>query len=236
MIIAIVNNSGNVGKSMIANQVLKNRIPNARIIAVETINDDGTDNEKLRGDQFDKILDSIFDYDDAIIDIGSSNIEAFLEKMHKFKGSEHNIDLFIVPTVNEVKVINDTVSIIQQLSLIGISKYKIAVIFNKVEDRDILQDTFCSVFANGDLATINKACCIYKNELFNRLTEINMSIDDIANDDTDYRLLIRKEDDSNKRTILKWKLATHYLALGVKENFDIVFNSLFENIEGEHNE
>ena len=44
-VIAVINKSGNSGKSMLTNQVLKTRITNSKVIAVETINDDGTDNE-----------------------------------------------------------------------------------------------------------------------------------------------------------------------------------------------
>lgn len=40
--IAVLNNSGNVGKSTICQTVLKPRLPESEIIRVETINSDGT--------------------------------------------------------------------------------------------------------------------------------------------------------------------------------------------------
>ncbi len=46
--IAIVNNSGNVGKSTICETMLKPRIPNAEVVKVETINSDGTDDAKFQ--------------------------------------------------------------------------------------------------------------------------------------------------------------------------------------------
>ena len=227
MKIAIVNNSGNVGKSIIANQLLKPRIPYCEIIAVESINDDGTDNEKLKGNQFDKIIDKIFDFDNAVLDIGSSNIESFLAKMKKFKGTEDDIDLFIVPTVNEVKQIKDTISIINQLSDMNIPKDRICVVFNKISDDDIITDCFYELFGMEDNVTINEHAVIYLSELFSRLTELNMSISDIADDPIDYRQLARAEKDRVKRSRLTQKYATKALAKGVKENLDTVFSIIF---------
>ncbi|MCD9538962.1 StbB family protein [Photobacterium carnosum] len=227
MKIAIVNNSGNVGKSIIANQLLKSRIPDCEIIAVESINDDGTDNEKLKGNQFDKIIDKIFDFDNAVLDIGSSNIESFLAKMKKFKGTEDDIDLFIVPTVNEVKQIKDTISIINQLSDMNIPKNRICVVFNKISDDDIITDCFYELFGMEDNVTINEHAVIYLSELFSRLTELNMSISDLADDPIDYRQRARAEKDRVKRSRLTQKYATKALAKGVKENLDTVFSIIF---------
>ena len=141
-VIAVINKSGNSGKSMLTNQVLKTRITNSKVIAVETINDDGTDNEKLRGDQFDKILDDMLEYPNVIIDIGSSNIEDFLEKMAIFSGTEDDIGLFIIPVVNTVKIINDSISMIQQLSAMGIERERIVVVFNMVKPNCDIRHTF----------------------------------------------------------------------------------------------
>lgn len=44
---AVLNNSGNVGKSTICQTLLKPRLDGAEIIKVETINSDGTNDSKL---------------------------------------------------------------------------------------------------------------------------------------------------------------------------------------------
>ena len=49
MKIAVINFSGNVGKSTIARNLLAPRIPDAEVFAVETINSDGTEDETMKG-------------------------------------------------------------------------------------------------------------------------------------------------------------------------------------------
>ncbi len=46
--IAVVNNSGNVGKSTICDILLKPRLEGAKVVKVETINSDGTNDEKFQ--------------------------------------------------------------------------------------------------------------------------------------------------------------------------------------------
>ncbi len=86
MKIAVLNNSGNVGKSTICQTLLKPRLENSEIIRVETINSDGTSDEKVSAREFDEILKRIDDAECTIIDVGSSNIEQFMVQMLEFKG------------------------------------------------------------------------------------------------------------------------------------------------------
>ena len=227
--IALINYTGNAGKSMLSNQLFKPRIENATIIAVESINSDGTENEKIKGGNFTSILDKLYTTDAAILDIGSSNVESFLEKMNQFIGSENDIDLYIIPTINDNKQIIDTAKTIESLSFMGIPKERIFVIFNKIE-RDInIEASFSKVFALKDKATISPDSVIYNSELFARLIkeEDTRSISDIAFDETNYRKLIKAEPDSIKRLALTRKLGTQALALGVSRNMDNVFNLIF---------
>jgi hypothetical protein len=83
---AVLNNSGNVGKSTICQTLLKPRLDGAEIIKVETINSDGTNDSKLSAKEFDEILKRIDDVDCTLIDIGASNIEQFMVQMLEFQG------------------------------------------------------------------------------------------------------------------------------------------------------
>ncbi|HCW2892540.1 TPA: transcriptional regulator, partial [Escherichia coli] len=94
--LAIVNNSGNVGKSTICQTLLKPRLEGSEIIKVETLNTDGTNDEKLSAKEFDEIIKRIDDSECTIIDVGSSNIEQFLVQMNEYQGSHDLIDYFIV--------------------------------------------------------------------------------------------------------------------------------------------
>lgn len=48
MKIIVINFSGNVGKSIVAQHLLKPRMEDSTIIAVESINSDGTQDEKSK--------------------------------------------------------------------------------------------------------------------------------------------------------------------------------------------
>ena len=227
--IALINYTGNAGKSMLSNQLFAPRIEGSTIIAVESINSDGTENEKIKGGDFTSILDKLYTTDAAILDIGSSNVEQFLEKMNEFIGSENDIDLYVIPTINDNKQIIDTVKIIESLSFIGIPKERIFVIFNKIERNANIESDFSKIFALKNKARVSVDAVIYQSELFSRLINENDSrlIRDIAVDTTNYRKLIKSESDSNERLALTRKLGTQALALGVNRNMDNVFNLIF---------
>ncbi|MGB9548906.1 transcriptional regulator, partial [Vibrio harveyi] len=57
--IAVVNNSGNVGKSTICDILLKPRLEGAQVVKVETINSDGTNDEKISAEQFEDVLNKM---------------------------------------------------------------------------------------------------------------------------------------------------------------------------------
>ena len=90
MKIAVMNFSGNVGKTTIAAHLLKPRMPNARIYSVESINAgadaSGVEVEKLRGKKFGSMIDAIMMLDDAVIDVGASNVEDFMKMMQQYDG------------------------------------------------------------------------------------------------------------------------------------------------------
>ena len=78
MKIAVINFSGNVGKSTIARNLLAPRIPDAEVFAVETINSDGTEDETMKGKEFGDLLEALQLMDSAVVDLGASNIEAVM--------------------------------------------------------------------------------------------------------------------------------------------------------------
>ena len=137
MKIAVMNFSGNVGKTTISAHLLKPRMPDARIYSVESINSgadaSGVEVEKLRGKKFGSMIDAIMLLDEAIIDVGASNVEDFMKMMQQYDGSHEEIDIFIVPTVKEKKVQEDTVNTIRALRAIGVPSNKIRVVFNKLD-------------------------------------------------------------------------------------------------------
>ena len=110
--------------------------------------------------------------DDAIIDVGASNVEDFMKMMQQFDGSHEEIDLFIVPTLKEKKVQADTVNTVRALRTLGIPAKKIRIVFNKLDVDENPSDEFPSLYglAAGEKAcVVSDAATIRSNEVFERL-------------------------------------------------------------------
>jgi len=76
MKIAIMNYSGNVGKSTIARHLFAPRIKNSEFISVESINADEDDLDIIRGKQFGAIQEQLMTtVNSVIVDVGASNVE-----------------------------------------------------------------------------------------------------------------------------------------------------------------
>ena len=85
-------------------------------------------------------LQRLMKLDDAIVDVGSSNVEDFLKMMQHYADSQEEFDLFVVPVVKDGKQQADTVNTIRALRAIGVPAAKILVLINKVETDETLED------------------------------------------------------------------------------------------------
>ena len=96
MKIAVINFSGNVGKTTVARHLLAPRLNNAQVIAVESINSDGNaEADAIRGKQFGELLEAMALMDDAVVDIGASNVEDFVNLMKQYRGSHEDFDFYV---------------------------------------------------------------------------------------------------------------------------------------------
>lgn len=134
MKIALLNFSGNVGKTTLARDLFKLRLPDYEIISVESANSDGKEELLIRGEDGDKLYTELLLNDNLILDIGSSNLEAFFVSGAKEAEIINSIDLFIVPTTPENKQQFDTGKTLKELLASGIAAEKIHVISNQVID------------------------------------------------------------------------------------------------------
>ena len=80
MNIAVVNFSGNVGKTTIVRHLLAPNLPDHTIVAVETINLDRNGKETITtsGRKVGKNIDDLIVNTNTIFDVGGSNIEGFM--------------------------------------------------------------------------------------------------------------------------------------------------------------
>jgi hypothetical protein len=228
MKICVINFSGNVGKSIVSQHLLKPRLNNSEIIAVESINSDGTTDEKIKGKRFTEIIGRVLDKEQVIIDVGASNVEDFLQQMKFSIGSHEDFDYFIVPTILKNKQITDTVSTIDSLSQLNIPKEKIHIIFNIIDEDTNIKRDFKKIFELTHSAMVSEHTCIYENELFNRFHEIPdfKSIADLTHDETDFKALILASEDKEQRAEYITRLGLRRLAIGVERMLDNTYKNL----------
>ncbi len=235
MKVAVINFSGNVGKTTIAGHLLKPRMNNAPIFSVESLNVDGTADglevEKMRGKRFGELVDQLMQSDSAIIDIGASNVEEFFKQMQQYSGSHEEFDYFLVPTVKEKKQQADTVNTLRALAKIGIPKNKIRVVFNKVETDDSVEDDFASLYGLAELEKgflIKPNSIVYSNEVFERLKSVGKSLADITNDPTDYRAKLREVTDQSEKELCVKMVSLKRLSVTANSNLDDAFKAIFK--------
>lgn len=75
MKIAVINFSGNVGKTTIPRHLLLPRIPGAELISIESLSADRNQGQYLRGRQFAELQEYMQTVDTLVVDIGASNVK-----------------------------------------------------------------------------------------------------------------------------------------------------------------
>lgn len=228
MKIAVLNFSGNVGKSTISRYLLSPRLNNAQIIAVETINSDGTEDESLKGKQFAELTETLALLDNAIIDIGASNIETLLVRMKELRGSHEDFDYYIIPTAPPKKQQRDTISTIDELNEIGVNADKIRLIFNMVEPDEEIESVFSGLFEYHKASKkfrLFPGAVLHANELYGRLRGDKLSINDLLNLDNLKEQLSQAASKEEKMDIARL-ITLKRLATGVNEELDTTFKAL----------
>lgn len=233
MKVAVLNYSGSLGKTVIAAHVLAPRMNGATIFAIESTNESaadlGLDIDQLRGAQFGKLFSELLSLDDALVDVGASNIEDFLDHMMKYQGSHEEIDYYIVPVIASGKAQRETIKTIQALSAIGIEASRIRVIFNRVEAN--VAEEF-EALIGFQLATksfiLNPEAAVYENDVFDLVAAKRMTISEVLLDETDHRALLR--DKKLGQTLRDHHTHMHMirsLAIGMHKELDKAYEALF---------
>ena len=229
MKIAVINYSGNVGKSTISRHLILPRLKSAELFAIETINSDNSEDEAMKGKEFGELLEGLAVLDNAVIDIGASNVEDFINLMGQYKGSHEDFDLFVVPTVPKTKQQRDTMSTIDALNQLGVPAKRIRLVFNMVELDEKTDKCFPGIYLyhkEDSKFTLDENCIVHLNDIYARLKGADNSINDILQNKTDYKELIKNADNQKDKIRYAKQLAIKRLAVGVTEEHDLVFKAL----------
>lgn len=131
--IAIINYSGNTGKSLASNYLLR---PNMSLQGHYVINNMSmynktySDEVLLLGENFDEVLKSLSKLDSAIVDIAAHNTDCVINAMQNNSDSHKVFDYFLVPVVKGIKESEDSLNTIKALLKLGVSSDSIKVVFN----------------------------------------------------------------------------------------------------------
>lgn len=231
MKVAVINFSGNVGKSTIARHLLAPRMNNATVIPVESINSDGTQDEAIKGKQFGELQEALMLMEDAVIDIGASNVEDFVNLMKQYKGSHEEFDYFVIPTVAKNKQMRDTISTIDALADIGVPAKKIRLVFNMVELDETPERLFSGLFDYHSAAknyTLRPEAVIHVNDIYGKIKGADQGIKDILSDTTNYKEKIKTAKDAEEKLHCAQMVGIKRLAAGVTDELDAVYKTLFK--------
>lgn len=235
--VAIISYSGKVGKTSIAAHMLAPRMNVRKIYAIETSNETaaslGIEVEQISGEKFGYLYKQLLSLDNAIIDVGASNIEDFLAKMIKVEESHIEFDFFVVPVGPEPSIQRECLKTIQTLADIGIPGNKIRVVFNKVKED--AEEEFSGIFAYAKKTKnciANPDCAIDDDEAFDMLAARKMSIGAVVADKTDYRGMLRELNAKEGHEKEKAHYSDmHYLrgcCIAVDRNLQNTFDALFK--------
>ena len=229
MKIAVINFSGNVGKSTIARHLLLPRIRGAELIAVESLNADDGQAQALRGRQFGELQEYLQTVHGAVVDIGASNVEELLALMHRYRGSHEDFDAFVVPTVPARKQQQDTIATLAELARLGVPAARLKLVFNMVDDALGIAEAFeplLAFLAGHPLAHADQRCRLGMNEIYERVKATATDLAALARDETDYKALIAQAGDTADKLALAQQLAMRRLARGVVPELEVCFAAL----------
>ena len=229
MKVAVINFSGNVGKTTIARHLLAPRIAGAEVISIESINADDGQAAALRGNQFGELQEYLQTVDNVVVDIGASNVEDLLGLMRRYRGSHEDFDYFVIPTVPALKQQQDTIATLAELTRLGVPSHKIRIVFNLVEDESDVDGSFdalLSFIKEHPMARASTQCRLGANEVYERVKGTGADLAELANDSTDYKAQIAVAANTSEKLVLAQKLATRRLAAGVVPELDDCFAAL----------
>ena len=229
--IAVINFSGNVGKSSIAHYLLAPRL-DCSVVAIESINATEKTEITLRGKESEELQNELLMNDDIVVDVGASNVEDFIDSISQFDGGIDELDAFVVPTVPVKKQQQDTLETIEQLNELGVMKDKIKVVLNQFESKSgSLESQYAKIFSDHSKFNkfqLSKDAYLPKHLFFEAFQHDNRTFDEVLEDETDYRQMIADTDDRDKKVRYARKIGLQKLARGINKDLERVYSVLFD--------
>lgn len=230
MRIVILSGSGNVGKTVVAEHLVAPRLKDALLISFGGLPDLNLSGQWLHRDVVTEVFADLLEYERCIVDVAGGATPSLLAGIHRFASIHESIDYFVIPVTSSGKVQLETIALLERLSNVGIDAGRVLVLFNRVDTN--VEEEFGvlikHVNAHGGAAVRLKAA-IFENELFDILAEEYLTVQQVMDDETDYKTLLReqKEADASLRDDWSNRYAIKCLTKHVKRNLDDCYAALF---------
>lgn len=223
--------SGSVGKTVVSSRLLHPRVPGAKFIALETINQSAADLgmaevEQLQGKKVRELLEHLVLEDAAIVDVGASNIEQFFSEMTRFEGATDEFDMIVIPVCPDDKSWQEGLKTVESLLQIGVEPSRIRILPNKISEdpRDEIPAVF--EYAKKKKIPMNPDAFIFESDVYGFLAAKRMSFNDLLADGRDYRSEARAATDPDERSRLARLHTWTAKAKPVQQNLDVAFEAL----------
>lgn len=248
--VAVLNKSGNVGKTTVVSCMIAPRLFNlAKVAYVELTN---TMPDRIPApigavygahefaDVENELLDAKRNNKSMIVDFGASDFNTTLEMLAQYTLFKKAVDLFVLPCLPEGKIQEDTLEVIDNLIDLGIDITKVRVLFNQVmmRDKKNLRRTFSTIFekqaeilaATGKTFVVNEQMVMFEAEVFKQLGKLKMPLAKILADETDYEAAIIATKDNDEKFYFSRLDSVRGLAKNTEKTINTVFQALFEGV------
>ena len=234
MKILVANLSGNMGKTTLVKHLLAPRMPDARVVCLESTNA-GSDeiNSAIRlnaDDEFGSLVDILAIEDELIVDLGSSEAKEMIRKLKEYESAIQDFDYVLVPVIPDPKAIEDTISTVMTLHALNVPAERIRILFNRVPVHmaDKIRIIFSQLIdAVEDKATIDTGLVLFQYEIYNALKGTTANVTDVASDQTDWKSIARNSSLSESTRIEALQSNRNQKAAPTAlRNLDAVFDGL----------
>ncbi|QNT77579.1 StbB family protein [Entomobacter blattae] len=236
MKIAILNYNGNAGKTTIATYLLKPRMPdNTPYFSIESINQGASDlgvnaAEQLKGNQFGQVFENLMIEDNAIVDVGASNIESFLAKWTEYEDASELFDLFIVPVTPNQKSVIETINIVDVLSRMRIPARKILIVPNMIEEDPLEEIPQIYAYVKKEKkAWLDEDCMLYRSDIFTFLAGEKLSFEQLLAEE-DLKERARQATNLEERKSLARLYRWQSMAKAFNRKLDAAYSVLEERL------
>lgn len=230
--LAILNASGNTGKTTLAKHLFSPLLGGAKRVQIEDLNaSDGAADVEIGVKRFRELAAELAVADDeaTVIDIGASAFIAVTEHFTWLEGVRDLIDFWIVPVVPSAKVQKDSIATVAALKRLGVPAERICIVLNNVADPAEAASEFAIVLALRDIGVIVCEQGVLSNELFDELKDGAETVFDLAADATDFRVAkdaARAAGDAAALRAIGVRMVQIMAAKSTAKNLHAVFNAL----------